>query len=341
VREYVRGDPERGNAIWTTAEVQEKELRVMIESSRQWLLVVTKNTHTNRKTLKRWGLQQFAKIKKKNALIAVHIPKGTEIRDTTQWARTMEKVHKWKEHCGKQTEIRDQTFQKIAGTVAVQATNWQVIREKEVDMALTWIDNADKRNGICTDQDIGEMRKLGISRRSAGKIAREMEDGLLQLYLEDTVLKRKVCKKRTEGEKQKETERIYKAKVKRDMDKKKGGQEQEKKEGEEEEKAYEMEKDNWEKVKREAQDNMRKAARMLEQVAKALIPEGEKETEEQEQQEEQEEQEEEQEEQEEQQEEEEKQEREELLENRKGKAYDERQKRLEKRQKEVDKRWKG
>ena len=90
-------------------------------------------------------------------------------------------------------------------------------------MAFRWIDNVDKSNGICTEQDIEELRQTGISRRSAGKIAREMEDGLLQLYIEDTELKRKFCKKRTEGGKQVETERTYKETMKRDQDRKQKG----------------------------------------------------------------------------------------------------------------------
>ena len=65
VREFMNGDPDEGNEIWTTAEIQERKMRDMLGGSKKWLLVVTKNTHTNRKILKRYGQHKFATIKTK------------------------------------------------------------------------------------------------------------------------------------------------------------------------------------------------------------------------------------------------------------------------------------
>jgi hypothetical protein len=94
VREYMKREPELGNGIWTTGELQEKRLRSMITDKQKWLLVVTQNTPQNKKTLKRCGLEQFATVKKKHTLIAIHIPKGAEIMETKTWVRTMDQIQK-------------------------------------------------------------------------------------------------------------------------------------------------------------------------------------------------------------------------------------------------------
>ena len=190
----MKGEVEQGNGMWTTGETQETELKGML-GDKKWLVVVTKNTPKNRKIVKKCALEQFATDKKRHTLIAIHIPRGTEIGETKDWARIMEKVQKWKEG-GKQLEIKPDNFRKTAGTISMQATDWKTHRKKEIEKALAWMDNVHKRNGIVTDKDIEKMRQAGISRRSAGKIAREVEDGLFQLYTEDIRLKRKLCKKK-------------------------------------------------------------------------------------------------------------------------------------------------
>jgi hypothetical protein len=337
VREYLKGDTEEGNGIWTTGVAHEKKLQDMI-GRKKWLVVVTKNTSQNKKVLKRCGLEQFATDKKRHALIAIHIPKGTEIGETERWVRTMDKIQKWNEL--KHIEIKTDNFERIAGTILMQASDWKSERKKEIEKGLDWIDDKDKRNGIVTDKDIDTMKRVGISRRSARKIAREVEDVLFQLYTEDIRLKRKMCKnKRIEEEKVEkvERERIYKEKKnKREQDRqgKKGKGKKRKKRAENkveraERKEEGEEETKWTEIRGKAQrreGRLKKRRREEEGENKAKGAESKKRKKwktrkEQEKQ-------------------EEIGERLEKVEMRQRNA-DERQERTERRQKEIDERWKG
>jgi hypothetical protein len=100
----------------------------------------------------------------------------------------------------------------------VQTVDWKTLRENEIEKALAWIDHVDKRNGIVTDKDIDTMTQAGISRRSAKKIARQVEDRLFQLYTEDEVLKRKLCRKKRVEEENNKRERIHTEKKQKDKD---------------------------------------------------------------------------------------------------------------------------
>ena len=110
--------------------------------------MVTKNTSQNRKILKGCGLEEFAIMKKRNTFIAIHIPKGVEIRETEKWVRTMDKIQKWKDCSGKQIQIKAGNFQKIAGTSSMQAIKWKIMREKEIEKALEWMNDVDNRTEL-------------------------------------------------------------------------------------------------------------------------------------------------------------------------------------------------
>jgi hypothetical protein len=169
VDEYMKGTQTEGNQLWVTEKVEGDGLDIMGAKKDNWSVVVTKNTSQNKQVLKKHGFEQFATMRKENVVVAIKIPKGTEITNENKWARTMDKIQQWKAQNTKGVWVKIKTFKENAGTISMQTVDWEKVRQNEINTSLQWINNKDKINGIATDKDIQAMIKAGISEKAPRK----------------------------------------------------------------------------------------------------------------------------------------------------------------------------